>query len=201
MVVHVEGQRQAAGLENAGEEVEVSQEGFALVEAGAGVVAGGVVQEVEQALFAGGAREEGVGRGVVLPEGTLIAGLPALDGLGRLFVTGVGGQLVFDGPAADAGAVGLKVQTAMEFTGTGAGGGGRLGGEELGQFNDDLGRPVGLVIAAGSARGPGVGVALGAGQQIVGAQWIEAAGMNVPLERRRLRREASGPDFGEKVAD
>ena len=43
MVVHVEGQGQAVGLESAGEEIEVRQESFAGIEAGAGVVAGGVV--------------------------------------------------------------------------------------------------------------------------------------------------------------
>lgn len=70
------------------------QQGFALVEAGPGVVAGGVVQEVGQALFGGGAVEESVRGGVVLPEVAQVAGLPAFDGLGRLFVAGVRGELV-----------------------------------------------------------------------------------------------------------
>ena len=117
VVVHVERQGQAVGLENAGEEVEMGQESFAVVKAGPGVVAGGVVQEVEQALLVGGVGEEGVGRGVVLPEGALIAGLPALDRFGSLFGTGVGGQFVFEGPAADAGAVGFAVEAALEEEG------------------------------------------------------------------------------------
>ena len=36
VVVHIEGQGQAVGLEGAGEEIEVGEEGFAGVEAGAG---------------------------------------------------------------------------------------------------------------------------------------------------------------------
>jgi len=64
-----------------------------------------------------------VGAGVVLPEGTELAGLPAFDGLGRGLVAGVGGELVLEGPAADAGAVGFKLEAAVEFARGGAVGG------------------------------------------------------------------------------
>ena len=53
VVVYVEGQRQAVGLEDARQEVQVGQEGFGGVEPRAGVVAGGIVQEVEPDLFFG----------------------------------------------------------------------------------------------------------------------------------------------------
>ena len=201
MVVHVERQGQAVGLENAGQEVQMGQERFAGVETGAGVVAGGVVQKVEQALFGRGAGEEGVRGGVVLPEGALIAGLPALDGFGGGFVTGVGSEFVFEGPAADAGAVRLEVEAAMEFAGGGAVGGGRSGGEEFGQECANLGGPVRMMVAAGSLGCPGVGVALGAGAQVVGAQLVETAGMKVQFEGRCLGREVSRADFGEEMAD
>ena len=74
VVVDVEGQGEAVGLEGAGEEVEVGQEGFLGVEAGAEVVAGGVVQEVEQDLFFGAVGEEGVRGGVVLPGSSSLIG-------------------------------------------------------------------------------------------------------------------------------
>jgi len=102
------------GLEGTGEEVEVGQEGFTFVEPGPGVVARGVVEEVQQALFGGGSGEEGVWGSVVLPEGSEVAGLPAFDGFGWGFVAGVGGELVFDGPAADTGAVGFNLISAVE---------------------------------------------------------------------------------------
>ena len=97
------------------------QEGLAFVEAGGGVDAGGVVEPVQPARLVGRAGQEGQGRGLVLPEGTVVAGRPAFDGFGRGLVAGVGGQFVFQGPAADAGVVGLKVQAAVEFAGGGAG--------------------------------------------------------------------------------
>jgi len=117
VVVHVESQGQAIGLESSGEEVEVGQERLGGIESGAGVVTGGVVQQVEQDLFVGVCRQPGVGAGVVLPEGAPVADLPAFDGLGRLFVAGVGSQLVLDRPAADAGPVGVEVEATEQFTG------------------------------------------------------------------------------------
>ena len=151
VVVHGENQRQAVGLEGAGKEVEVGQEGFTFVEAGTGVVAGGVVEEVQQGLFGGVARQPCVWAGVVLPEGPEVAGLPAFDGFGRGLVAGVGGEFVFDGPAADAGTVGFEVEAAVEFAGGGAVGGRGLGGEEFGEQGGDGVGPSRVVVAAGEA--------------------------------------------------
>lgn len=80
-----------------------------------------------------------------MPEGTVITGLPAFDGLGAGFVAGVGGELVREGPAADAGAVGWEVEAALDLTGDGAVGGGRFGGEESGDEVGDFGGPVRVV--------------------------------------------------------
>ena len=60
VVVHIEGQGQAVGLEDAGEEVEVGQQGFGGVEACAGVEAGGVVEDFQQDLLVGAAGQPGV---------------------------------------------------------------------------------------------------------------------------------------------
>lgn len=201
VVVHVEGQGQAMGLEGAGEKVQVGQEGFAFVEAGTRVDAGGVVEQIEQALLVGRAGEEGVGRGVVLPEGTVVTGLPASDGLGRGLVAGVGGQPVFEGPAADAGAVGLEVQAAVQFAGGGAVRGGRLGGQELGEQRADLVRPGGMMVAAGAAGRPGIGVALGAGAQIVGVEFVEAGAGQAQFGGGSARGEVPGAMVGQEVTD
>jgi hypothetical protein len=124
VVVHVEDQREAVGLEDAGEEVEVGQEGFGGIEACAGVEAGGVVEDVQEDLFVGAAGQPGVRGGVILPERAVVAGLPAFDGFAEGFVAGVGVELMGDGPTADAGAVGFEVEATVEFAGDGAVGGG-----------------------------------------------------------------------------
>jgi hypothetical protein len=105
----------------------MGQEGFPGVEARPRVVAGGVVQQIEQDLFVRVGGQPSVGTGVVLPERAVVAGLPALDGLGRGFEAGVRSQIVFDGPAPDTGAIGFEVETAVKFTGGSAVRGGRLG--------------------------------------------------------------------------
>jgi hypothetical protein len=189
------------GLEGAGEKVQVGQEGFAFVEAGTRVDAGGVVEQVEQALLVGRAGEEGMGRGVVLPEGAIVAGLPAFDGLGRGLVAGVGGQMVLDGPAADTGAVGLEVQAAVQFAGGGAVRGGRFGRKELGEQRQDNVGPDGMMVAAGAAGRPGIGVALGAGAKIVGVEFVEAGAGQAQFGSGGARGEWPGAMVGQEVTD
>jgi hypothetical protein len=47
--------------EEAGEELKVGQEGFAWVEAGPSIEAGGILEDVEQDLFVSGVGEPGMG--------------------------------------------------------------------------------------------------------------------------------------------
>jgi len=134
MVVHVESEREAVGEQDAGEEIEVREERlpapwccpsgrgsalwlsrsarFGRVKTGAGVDAGGVIEDVEEDLLLGLAGQPGVRGGVVLPEGAEVAGLPAAHGLAGLLVTGVRGELVSERPTAHAGAVGLELEAA-----------------------------------------------------------------------------------------
>jgi hypothetical protein len=201
VVIYIENQWQAVDLKGAGEEVEVGQQGFRRVEACAGVEARGVVENIQQDLFVGRAGQEGMGRGIVLPEGAIIAGLPAFDGFGRGFVAGVGRQLMGEGPAANAGAVGLEVEAAQEFTGDGTVGGGRFGGEQFGDQGDDLGGPFGVMIAAGTAGRPGVGVTLRTGEQVSGAQLVEATQAEAQFERDGFRGQQAGAGLGKEMAD
>jgi hypothetical protein len=179
--VHIEGQGQAVGLEGAGKKVEMGEEGFGGIETGAGIEAGGVVEDFQQDLLVSNVRQPGMGCGVVLPEGAVVAGLPAFDGFGRVFVAGVGGEFVFDGPAADAGAVGFEVEAAMEFAGDGAVGARRFGGEKFGGEGNGFLRPGGVMIATGEARGPGVGLAVSAGVEVFGVEFVEAGTGQVQL--------------------
>ena len=201
MVVHVEGQRQAMSGEGSGQEVQVGQQGFSFIEAGAGVVAGGGVEQVEQGLLVGRAGQEAVGRGVILPEGAEVAGLPAFDGLRWFFVASVGGQLMFDGPATDAGTVGFEVQPPEQFAGGGAVGGGRFGGKEFGDQARRFQGPVGVMVAPGAAGRPGVGVALGAGLEVVAIEFIEAGGSQTQFTGRVTSAELPGAVAGQEMAD
>jgi hypothetical protein len=149
VVVHIKGEREAVGLEDTGEEVEVSEQGFAWIEARAGVETGSVVEDFQEDLFVGAAVEEGVGCGVVLEEGTVVAGLPAFDGFALGLVAGVRVEFVLDGPTADAGAVGFEVEAAVEFAGDGAVGGRWLGGQKFSGQSYRFPGPGGMMISAG----------------------------------------------------
>jgi len=201
VVVDVEGQGQAVSLKDAGEEVEVGQEGFAGVEAGAGVEASGVVEDVQEDLFVGGAGEPGVRAGIVLPEGAVVAGLPAFDGLGGLLVARVGGETVGEGPAADGGAVGSDLESAVEFAGGGAVAAGRFGGQEFGEEGGGFGGPVRMVITAGTAWRPSVGAALGTGPEVVGAELVAAAEAQAQFHGEGLERQIAGAGLGKELTD
>jgi len=201
VVVHIKGQGQAVGLEDTGKEVEVGQERFAGVEACAGVEPRGVVEDFQQDLFGGTAGQPGVRGGIILPEGPVIAGLPAFDGFGCGFVAGVGGELMFAGPAADAGAVGFEVEPAVGFTGRGAVRGRWFGGKEFGDQGGDFGGPIRLVITAREPGRPSVGAALRAGEQVIGTQLVEAADADAQFEGDRFGREQAGAGLGEEVTD
>lgn len=53
MIVHIKGQRQAVSEEGARQEIEVSREGFAVVETSACIVTGGGVEDFKEGLLVG----------------------------------------------------------------------------------------------------------------------------------------------------
>jgi len=112
--------------------------------------------------------------GVVLPEGTPIADLPAFDGFGRGFIAGVRREFVFQSPPSDAGTVGFEVEPTEQLAGSSTVGGGRLGREEFGQQGSDRSGPGGMMIAAGKTGGPGFGLPLSTGGQVLAVESIEA---------------------------
>jgi len=126
MEVHIEFEGQAAFQEGGGEEVEVGQEGFAFVELGTGEEAAAIVEHVEHGKDGFGAGKPAVGRGVELPEFADLGPLPAADGGGHFRVHLGMGELIFDGPAADLGAVEGEVTEALDLAGGEAVVGGRF---------------------------------------------------------------------------
>jgi len=58
-----------------------------------------------------------------------------------------------------------------------------------------------LVITARETGRPGVGAALSAGEQVVGAQLVEAADADAQFECDRFGREQVGAGLGEEMAD
>ena len=201
VVVHVEGEREAVGEEDAGEEIEVREEGLGRVKTGTGIAACGVIEDVEEGLFLRLSREPGVRGGVVLPERPVVAGLPAADGLGRLLVAGVRGEVVSESPASDTGPVGLEAKAAQEFAGDGAIGGAGRGGEQAGGQRDDLRRPVWVMIAARSARLPEIGPPLRTGAKVIGAKLINSGAPESEFQSESGGGKPARAQLGEEMAD
>src|SRR5512137_1207409 len=65
VVVYVEGQRQAVNQKGSRQEIKVGQEALLVIEPSTRVVAGGVVQQIQQTLFARVARQPGMRAGIV----------------------------------------------------------------------------------------------------------------------------------------
>jgi len=136
-----------------------------------------------------------------LPEGAVVAGLPAFDRLGRGFEAGVGGQIVLDGPAANAGAVGGEVEAAVEFAGGGAVGGGWFGGEQFGEQGDHRVRPVWTVITAGKSGGPSLEAVLGTSFEIVAVDFVKAGVGQIQFVGSLGCGKFSLPMRGQKMTD
>jgi hypothetical protein len=85
VVVRIQAQRGAVGLEDAGEKIEMAQEGFTGVEPRTIVEPCGVVEDFQQDFFSRTVGRPGVRCGTALPEVTVIAGLSGFDGLGVAF--------------------------------------------------------------------------------------------------------------------
>ena len=201
MVINVECQRQAMSFEGAREEIEVSQEIFGAIKAGSDIVAGGIIEDVEERLFIGLAGQPIMGRGIVLPERPQITGLPPFDWFGPGFEAGIGRQLVVDGPAADTGPVGFELESAKQFAGGGAVGGGRFGSQKLLEQGDDLGRPIGAMIATGSAGTPSWALATRTGTQVVAEEFVEPAARQAQFLGGLSGRELLVAVISQQVSD
>jgi hypothetical protein len=175
MVVYVKPQWQAPGAKGPIQEVQVGQEGFGRIEPRTDVETGGVVQEVEQDVFMGLERQPVMGRGVILPERSPVLRLPSLDGFAHLFITGVRSQVVLNGPAPDAGSVGLEPKTAEQFARGPVVRTGRFGTEELAQQVGDADRPAWTVIASRVAGLPSLGFSTSAGAEVIAVESVKTS--------------------------
>jgi hypothetical protein len=174
MVVDIEFQREAVGEESGWEEVEIGEEIFVVVEAGANAEAATVVEHIEQGEEFGPGGEEAVRSSVELPEGTDFGALPAADWRAGFFGRFGGRELMLEGETPDGGRVEGELETAEDFAGGKAVTGGRTRGQELAQQRLDGGRPGRGMIAAGTRGFPAVGAASGTGAEIIGVEFVEA---------------------------
>ena len=106
-----------------------------------------------------------------------------------------------DGPVADLGAIDFEITEAQEFAGDEAVIGGGSGGEAFAEQRENGGGPVGGVIAAGGAGGPEGFLLVGAGAEIAGVKFIEAAARQPEFVRGAAGVELLGAEGGQHMTD
>jgi hypothetical protein len=149
VVIDVQLQGQAKVQEGPGQQIQIGQERFALVNFGGDKKAAAIVEHVEHRPVAFGGGEPGVGCGVQLPEFADGAALPAAHGR---FGLGSGlnlGQAVLHGPAPNLRAMDFQIQQPGRFAGGEAVGSGRAAGEPFAQESRQFRRPIRGMVAAG----------------------------------------------------
>lgn len=201
VVIDVESEGQATGSESAGEEVEMSQEALARVEACEGKKAAVIVEDLEQRRLLGLVGKPAMWRSVVLPELADLLDLPATHRLGAFFVTSIGCQVVLEGPAANGGPSELELMTAMNFRSGEAVGGRRVGLEQLAQQSQDCGGPGRKAVAAGTSGLPVPLSARGTGAQIGGVKPVEAAPTQAQFRGGFARRQGSPAETRQNITD
>ena len=201
MVVHVEGQGQAAGEEGAGEEVEMGEEGFARVESGQWQKAAVIIDEFEHRGLLGLRGQPAMWRGVVLPELADLLDLPAAHRLERLLVAGVRGEVVGQRPAAHGGAIQSQGVAAVNFRSGKAVGGRRLGTEQLAQQGEHGGWPHRALVATGATRLPLVLAAQCTEGQVAGIKHVEAASAHAEFRGGVSGGDGLCAEAGEDIAN
>jgi len=201
VAIHVERQRQAVFGEGHGQQIEVAQEQFALVEAGAGDDARAVVDQIQQRVLEGRAWEPRMGGGVQLPQLSDGLPLPALDGGLGARGAGVDRQVVLVRPPAHLGSCQLPAQAPVHLAGGETVGGGRTGGEQFAQEFLDRGEPSGAMIAPRRLGGPPRLLTSRTSAQILVVELVTATARNPQLLGHGDDRKVFGAKPSQQVAD
>ena len=179
VIIDVDLQRTAVDEEGGGEEIEVGEEEFAVIEFGTDEQAAAIVEHIEHGKVQRAAGEPAMGRGVQLPEFADLGALPAADRGVWTFGRCRMGQTVFNGPVADLGAVELEGVESQGFRGGEAVRARRGTSQTLFKKVSDRLGPGGGVIAAGSSRDPQTLLLACAGAEVIGGESVETTAGDV----------------------
>ena len=201
VVIDVDLERASVGQESRGQEVEVGEQQFALINLGAGEQAAAIVQHVEHGPGKLGVREPAVGRGVELPEFPNLRAWPAPPGGRNFFGRDGMSQVVCQRPAADLGAVEFEVVEAQGFGSGEAVRTRRRAGQTFGEQLDHGLGPTGGRIATRSSGSPEGLRFAGAGGVVSGGQSVEAAAGESQLSAGLGRVHSVLPEAFQHMAD
>jgi hypothetical protein len=201
VIIDIELEWASIGQEGGGEEIQVGQEEFAVIEFGADEEAAAIVEHVEHGEVEGAERKPRVRRGIELPEFTNLGALPAPNRSVRFLGSGGMGIAVFHRPMSDLAAVEFESVEAQDFGSGEAVRGRRRAVQALfEEVNDGL-RPRRGMVTSGAARSPEACLFLGMGLAVVAGKDIEPTGGKVQLVGGFGSRERALLEGFENMAD
>ena len=177
VVIDVELQRTTVGQEGGGQEIKIGEQEFAFVKFGAGEQTAAIIEHIEHGEEDFGMSKPGVGRGVPAPAGPEFAdlgALPAADRSGKALGREAMGQIIFDGPMTNLGAVEWESVQAQGFGSSEAVRTRWVAVQAFFEKVENRLRPGFGVIAAGRTGRPEVLLFFGASQKVSGGKKIEA---------------------------
>ena len=181
VVIHIELQRASVSQKGGGQEIQVGQQKFALIQLGTDKEATAIVEHVEHGEIDDGARKPSVRRSIQLPEFANLRTLPAPNRSPRFLGSRSMGIAILYRPVTDLGAVELEGVEAKGFRSGEAIGARRRTAQTLFKEVHDGLRPRQSVVTAGAVRSPKVSRFLSTSTAIVGGQDIESAGGEAQL--------------------
>jgi len=181
VIIDVDLERSAVDQESGGEEIEIGEEEFSAIEFGADEHAATIVEHVEHRKVQRAGREPAMGRSVQLPEFADLGALPAADWGVRAFGGSRMRITIFNGPAADLGAVQPEGVQSEGFGGGEAVRARRGASQTLFEEVGDRLGPSGGVVTARGSRNPEPLCLSRAGAEVIGKERIEATGGEAEL--------------------
>jgi len=199
--IDIDFQRQAILDEGGGQEIQIGQEQFPLIDFGAGENTAAVIEHVDHGKQAGVVGKPRVGRGIQLPEFTDAAALPTFD-RGPYPVVGLGvGEVVFNGPAANLSSIDLEVALAEHLAGREAVGSWRFAAEPFVEQRVHFGGPGRSMIATRNAGNPDGLLMVRTGGQIVCVKLVETSSRKAQAPGGSLHLEFLGSERSQHMAN
>jgi len=201
VIIDIELEWAPVGQEGGGQEIQIGQEQFTLIDFGTDEEAAAIVEHVEHGELNRAEWEPTVRGGIQLPEFANLGALPAPNRSVRFLGDSGVGIAVFDGPMADLAAVDFEAVQTQDFGSGEAVGARRRATQALFEEVDNGLWPRRSVVPARAAWSPEVGLFLGAGLAVVAGKDIESAAGDVQLVGGLGGRERSLVKGFENMAD
>ena len=181
VIIDVELEGAAVSQEGGGEEIQIGEQEFTIIEFGADEEPAAIVEHVEHGEVEGAAWEPVVGGSIELPEFADLRALPAADGSQGFTSGSAVGLAILQRPVADLSPIELEAVEAQGLGGDEAVGARRRAVQALDEQVDHGLRPGFGVVTTGVARRPGAAFLVSRSVEVTAEENVEATAREAEL--------------------